>query len=447
MKVSAKHVWLRMRVLFRRSGTPRLVASGLFSYVLVGVALLSLPWAHHGVGFIDNLFVAVSAMSTTGLSTVSVPDDYSVLGQVVILLLFQVGALGYMTLSSFVILSRRAKLPPGRERLLAAQFTLPRDFNIRSFLKQMVVFTLVLETLGALALYVEFRDAGVSQPAWQAVFHSVSAFCTAGFSLNNDNLVAFSGNWLVNLTIGVLCYAGGIGFIVMVDAWRMLTRREYKLTFTSRVILAATGVILLICAPVLAVIDPILRELPLGERVLVALFQVMTASSTAGFNTVPINAMGPASLLLITVVMVIGASPSGTGGGVKTTTVSALLAVCKSTLRGEPDPSLGRQTIPPERLHTAVTNLSMYLATLTAGIFVMGLTEGGISLAMIFEAASALGTVGLSMGVTTELTDAGKLAVTALMFVGRLGPLTAGLAFLHRRLPGQALQGSADLSV
>jgi trk system potassium uptake protein TrkH len=425
---SLRRLWIRLRVIARHMRPQHLLALGFFSYVVLGFGALSLPFAQTG-------------------STVSTGDDYTVFGQVVILLLFQVGSLGYMTLSSFIILARRNKLPQGMEKLLAAQFTLPQDFQIAGFLKHVVIFALVIETLGAIALYIEFRAMDVANPAWQAVFHSVSAFATAGFSLNNTSLEAFRGSVIVNATISVLCYAGGLGFIVILDAWRRVTRKDYRLTFTSRVILVFTFAVLVALSPLIGLIDPSLAALPIEERWLAATFQIMTASTTAGFNTVPIGALAPSTLLLITLVMIIGASPSGTGGGVKTTTVSALFAICRSTLRGEPAPTLWGKPIPVERLHTAVTSTSLYLGTLAAGIFAIGFSQGGISLDLIFECASALGTVGLSMGITADLTPVSRLVITALMFLGRLGPLTAGFAFVSRREESAPHAEPADLSV
>ncbi|MBK8206749.1 MAG: potassium transporter KtrB [Planctomycetes bacterium] len=440
-------LWVRVRAMFRQMKPQNITALGFLSYIVLGVAALSLPFAHTGdVSLVDNLFTVTSAVSTTGLATVSTGDGYTFFGQLTILLLFQVGALGYMTLSSFVLLARKSKLPPGREKLMAAQFTLPKEFQIAVFLKQVIVFSLVIETLGAAILYVEFRAAGVSDAWWHAVFHSVSAFCTAGFSLNNDSLEAYRGNVAVNVTIAVLCYCGGLGFIVLVDAWRRVTRKGYRMTITSRLILLITAALLIVLTPVFTAIDPHIAYLPPSERWLAAAFQVMTAGTTAGFNTVPISQLGASTLFLITLLMVVGASPSGTGGGVKTTTVTALFAMCVSTLRGQRVPTLWGSEIPTERLHVAVSSMSLYVATLLLGIFCVGLTQGDITLGLFFECASALGTVGLSMGDTGNLTTGSKLVVIGLMFMGRIGPLTAGYAFVARRETLQLAQAQADLA-
>lgn len=441
-------LWIRLRAASRRLSPPQFLLLGFGSYALLGTLALALPFAQTGsIDWLDNLFVATSAMSTTGLSTVSTGDDYTWFGQLVILVLFQLGGIGYMTLSSFVILARRQKLAPGRENVLKAQFALPQDFRIRVFVRQVVLFTLIVETLGAVALMIEFQAAGEQAPVWSALFHSVSAFCTAGFSLHNDSLEAYRANPVVNATIAGLCYAGGIGFIVLQDAWLCLRVRGRKLTFTSRVILVMTVAILLVGSPLLFFLDPYMAELPLGQRLMASAFQIMTASSTAGFNTVPIGRMGAAGLLMLSLVMIIGASPSGTGGGVKTTSVSALVAVALGTLRGTAKAVLGRNEVPTVRVHTAVTTVSLYLATLFAGLYALGLARHEITLSLAFEAASALGTVGLSMGETANLNPAGKLIVVGLMFLGRVGPLTAGLAFMRRRAPEETPTQPGDLTV
>jgi trk system potassium uptake protein TrkH len=307
---------------------------GFASYVLIGTLLLMLPASTKAeVHPLDHLFNVTSAVSTTGLTTVSVADDYSRLGQWVLLILFQLGGIGYMTVSSLIILARGGKLSAGRLGVLRAGFALPHYFVPQRFLRHVAVFTIAVEAVGTLVLWWRFSVAGVQDPLWSAFFHTVSAFATAGFSLNNNSLESFRGDWIVNLTVSTLCYLGAIGFIVVQDVWYSIKLRERMLTLTSKVILTMTAAIFLVGTVLLFFIEPSVRTLPFGERVLVSAFQVMTASSTAGFNTVPIGGLTAATLVIISVAMLIGASPSGTGGGVKTTSVSALLGNLISILR------------------------------------------------------------------------------------------------------------------
>ena len=411
----------------------QLLTFGFLSYVLIGLGLLALPIAQaQPTSLIDNLFTTVSAISTTGLTTVSVADAYTGFGEFVILLLFQLGGLGYMTVTSFLILSRQSPISPTRHSILSTQFSLPQGFWMSQFVRNVMLYTLACETLGAIPLYVEFTRAGVPAPLWSAVFHSVSAFATAGFSLNNNSLEGFRDNITVNATIGVLCYLGALGFIVMQDAYYACRRKGYRITFTSKVILLITAFVLALFAPVLMFCEPEIAHLPWPSRACIAVFQIMTASSTAGFNTIPIGTLSAASLTLIIVSMVIGASPSGTGGGIKTTSLSALLGILISTVRGRTrEVTFCKHTIPYHRLMSAAASITLYVIVLWSGIFLLCLSDRKDYLQLMFEAASALGTVGLSMGITAALSPWGKLIITALMFLGRVGPLTLGLALFQ----------------
>lgn len=420
---------------------------GFASYVLIGTLLLMLPASTKAeVHPLDHLFNVTSAVSTTGLTTVSVADNYSRLGQWVLLILFQLGGIGYMTASSLIILARGGKLSPGRLGVLRAGFALPHYFVPQRFLRHVAVFTIAVEAVGTLVLWWRFSLAGVQDPLWSAFFHTVSAFATAGFSLNNNSLEPFRDDWIVNLTVGTLCYLGAIGFIVVQDVWYSVKLRERMLTLTSKVILTMTAAIFLIGTVLLFFIEPSVRTLPLGERVLVSAFQVMTASSTAGFNTVPIGGLTAATLVVISVAMLIGASPSGTGGGVKTTSVSALLGNLISILRGRDRVVWLGHEVPMVRVLFAVAATSFYFGLIFIGVLLLCLTERQDFLKLAFEAVSAIGTVGLSMGITGELSPLGKLVVIWLMFSGRCGPLTLGLALLRPQAPPDTVRRD-DLAV
>ena len=396
--------------------------------------LLSLPFsqAAPGTSALDHLFTAVSAVSTTGLVTVSPSGAYSAFGEAVILLFIQIGGIGYMSLGSFIVLSRGRRLSPSRERLLAADFSMPRSFGLDEFVRGVVVFTVVAETLGALALWALFSAAGVERALYQAVFHSVSAFCTAGFSLFDTSLEAFADNPGVNAVVAALAYLGAVGFIVAVDVWRVGTGKQPHLTTTSRIILRLTALLTVAGTVGLFLAEGDALPGPPASRWLAAFFQAMTAMTTVGFNTVPIGGLVQGALLIVVLLMIVGASPSGTGGGLKTTTLSAIYAVVRSVLRGDEAVTYGGRPIPTDRVLAAVASFAFYVAVLTAGLLSLTLTEDADFLALAFEATSALGTVGLSMGITGDLTAMGKLAVIGLMFAGRLGPLSVGSALFLR---------------
>ncbi|MBN1395519.1 MAG: hypothetical protein JW959_10885 [Pirellulales bacterium] len=421
---------------------------GYLSYILLGWIFLSLPFAARGQGVkaIDNLFISTSAVSTTGLVTVSVSDDYNLFGQLVILLLIQLGGIGYMTFGSFVILSRSTELPDVRRGVGEAVFSLPRSFCIHKFMRSVVVFTVVIESIGAAALYPIFRQGGDPNALWSAVFHSISAFCTAGFSLYNNSFESYASNFWLNAVISVLSYLGAIGFIVCVDCWRMLRGQIRHITLTSKIILWTTIWLTVAGTSLLFLGEPSIRTKPADERLLAAFFQAMTSMTTVGFNTINISVLSRASLLVLMVLMVIGASPSGTGGGLKSTTLSALFGVMRSAMKGEHDVRFWGRIVPRERVWAAMAALGFYLFMLVAGTYVLELTEDFNFEQNLFEAASALGTVGLSTGVTPALSSIGKLIVTFLMFCGRLGPLTFGVALFFSK-PTDASELDNDLAV
>lgn len=419
---------------FRELHPSKLVFLGYLYYILVGWVLLCLPFAQkgQGTGALDNLFIATSAVSTTGLTTVSVSDCYSFFGQVVVLCLIQLGGIGYMTLGSFLALAGRQELSGVRTAIGQTVFSLPASFSLAKFIRSVIGFTVAIELVGVVALYPIFRQSGAPVPVWCAIFHSVSAFCTAGFGLYNDSFESFAGHFWVNAILAALSYMGAIGFIVCVDVWRMLTGKSRQTTLTTRIILWATAWMTVIGTLLLFVNEPTIQPMSPDKRLLAAFFQCMTAMTTVGFNTISIGALSKASLLLIVVLMVIGSSPSGTGGGVKVTTITAMLGVMRSAICGEKEVRLWGRTIPYERVTMAFASLGFYLTALVVGAYLLELAEPTPFEKNFFEAASALGTVGLSMGITPTLTVMGKIIITLLMFCGRVGPLTFGSAILGR---------------
>jgi trk system potassium uptake protein TrkH len=408
----------------------RLVALGYLSYVSVGWVLLALPLCHvaDGVSAMDALFTSSSAVSTTGLTTVSTGHDFNLIGQIVILLLIQLGGIGYMTFGSFVVLSRSASLSARRQQIGKAVFSLPEEFRIDKFIRSVIVFTILAEVLGGLVLFFAFRSAGLSDPAWSAVFHSISAFCTAGFSLYDDSFESLRGNVTVNATLSILSYLGAIGFIVFIDGWRQVIGKTKRLTLTSRIILVTTAWLSLAGITLFFVAEPTIQSLPPHERLAASFFQVITSITTAGFNTLPIGQLSQASLFLIILLMIIGAAPSGTGGGLKTTTFTALVGVIRSSILGREKVTFWNKEIPEERIRVAIASLGLYAGSLILGCYLLALTESVPFEGLLFESASALGTVGLSTGITAQLTPIVKLVLIALMFIGRFGPLAFGIA-------------------
>jgi trk system potassium uptake protein TrkH len=440
----AARAFLRASAAAERLASIHLLILGYASYVLFGWLVLCIPWSHavDGLRPLDHLFMATSAVSTTGLVTISTADSYNLFGEIVILLLIQFGGLGYMTISSFTVLAASGDLSPLRERISAATLSLPSGFDLRKFLRIIIAFTVAIEVLGAAALYPVFVAHEAPNPFWQSIFHSVSAFCTAGFGLYNDSFESFRDDRWLNFVIDVLSFLGAIGFIVIYDIGQSVSNRKPQMTFTSRIILAATFWISCVGTILFALDEPAVAHLPAFERWMASLFQVMTASTTVGFNTIPIGGISASSLFLLTAIMVIGASPTGTGGGLKTTTFTALWAEMTSVLCGRSSTTFRGRSIPEVRMRAAVASAMFYALTLAGGIYLLALVEPSPLPDQMFECASALGTVGLSRGITAGLTDAGKWILIALMFLGRVGPVVIVMAFFVRRTPTQSEESS-----
>lgn len=405
-------------------------------YSIIGALLLMLPFASNGnTPFVDHLFTSVSAFSTTGLSTIDVATQYTFFGQLIIMLLIQMGGLGYITLSSYIMLRLTKRFGTQHEALFQTQFAIPQSLDTQSMLRSIVKYTFAFELLGFVLLCPYFLLTGVEQPVWSALFHSVSAFCTAGFSIYTDNLMQFKSDVFVNVVILILSLAGAMGFIMMTDISKKLTNRNHKITFTTKVIVTITGGMALWGTLHLFFFEDTFQSMPVGERLLASIFQSISAMTTVGYNTVDVSQLVPISLLILTIAMYIGASPSGTGGGLKSTTLSALYAYTKNTLGQRKDVSLCGNIIPGYRISAALTTTAFYTFILFVGIYLIGVFEPNDTdfLKISFEAASALATAGLSSGILTQMCVESKLVLIALMYIGRVGVITFGNVLLTKR--------------
>lgn len=411
----------------------RQLVFGYFAYMAIGSILLCLPFmTTSGVDFIDNMFSATSAVSTTGLTSVDVAKEYTFWGQLIILFLIQIGGIGYMTMGSFVMYSLTKHFTFIKKGIIEAEFATPANINAKNIVSSIVSFTFLFESLGSILLYFLFKQSGVEDPLWAAVFHAVSAFCTAGFSTFSTNLMQFDTNTGVNLVIIILSYAGAMGFIVMTDLWRKITVKNYKITFTTRIIVIITILLSTWGTAQMFFFEPSFAHYSMWDRLIVSLFQTMSALTTVGYNSVNIGDMLPVSLITLTMIMYFGASPSGTGGGLKSTTLSATFAFVKSKLGFRRNVYLLGRALPTYRIDNALTTFALYTAVVFFGSYLLVAVDDHTYLQLLFEAVSALGTVGLTTGITMELTDAGKMVIIVLMFIGRVGVLTIGYSMLKR---------------
>jgi len=420
----------------RETNPVTLVIYGYIVYIAIGAVLLTLPFSTNDhVSVLDNIFVSTSAVSTTGLTPVNISTDYNYFGQAVILVLIQLGGIGYMTFSSFVLLSTKKELSDRRKCVNTTVFSIPKDFFIERFLTRVVIFTAIIEAAGALGLYFAFSSEGVENPLWQAVFTSVSAFCTAGFSLLSGNMEGFTTNFYVNFILSVLSISGAVGFIVFVDIFNKIAKKKEQLSFTTRIIIRTTVWILVIGTFIMVISEGSLRDLTDSQRIMASFFHVMSSMTTVGFNSVPIGPLTHSVLFLTVILMIIGASPAGTGGGLKSTTFVSVIGQIRSVISNRRDVRYWKQLIPADRVRQANATFAMYFGALLLGIYLLTITESGTLMEIVFEAASALGTVGMSMDFTSELSVIGRIIVILLMLIGRVGPLTFGIAiFVKNKL-------------
>jgi trk system potassium uptake protein TrkH len=414
----------------KRIQSLRWVAAGYGSYVLLGWLLLSLPVcaASERPHWQDNLFIALSAVSTTGLTSVPIDAVYSTVGHVVILGLIQAGGIGYMTIGSFVILASRRELPETNRDVTEAVFDLPEGTSATSFIRNVILFTLGTEAIGAGLLWWGFARQGVSDAGWQALFHSISAFCTAGFSLFPNSLQSFQGDPIVTPVIAVLSLIGAAGFLVVTDFVAILRGGKRHQSLTTKVILAATVVVLVAGTCLLLFLEPSYRELTWGRRFSAAAFQTTSALATVGFETTAMASLSDVTAFLLMFLMVFGSSPSGTGGGIRITAVAAAASTMWTTIRKRPIVTLADRKIPQHRIDSAFVSITFYLTLFLCGSVCLLALQPGRFREVLFEVVSAVSTVGLSQGITAEFGLLGKSVLMLLMFVGRVGPITLGSA-------------------
>jgi len=396
------------------------------SVILAGAVLLSLPaaWSGEGgLGPLDSLFTATSAVCVTGLIVVDTAG-FSLFGQVVIILLIQFGGLGIVAFATLYVALPRRKVSLVNRGIIKEMYMDEVESNPRHIVFNIVAVTLGVEAIGFAILLAHFKSIGVDGAVFSAAFHAISAFCNAGFSTFSDSLNRFAGDWVVNLVVMALIVSGGIGFVVMQDVGRVFMRSKRRLSYHSRITLSITATLIAFGAALYYALerDGAFSGMGLGEGLLAALFESVT-TRTAGFDTVPQSAFGPASAVLTIFLMFTGGSPGSTAGGVKTTTIFMAFA---AAFRGAEDDG----SISYRGGALSTTSVSRAFSILARAILIVGaclltlLALEGSRFAFVdlfFEVVSAFGTVGLSRGVTAGLGSWGKLVIIAAMFMGRVG--------------------------
>jgi trk system potassium uptake protein TrkH len=423
---------------------PLLLATSFALMILVATLLLCLPFSVESFEDVDPLsalFTATSAVCVTGLAVNDIGTTYTPFGQAVILLAIQFGGIGIMTIAAIAI-SLRSDSSLDAQAQYASLFDAGSLGELRGQIYTICSTTFAIEALGAFVLWLHWSDspelAGRSV-VWLAVFHAISAFCNAGFSLFPDNLMRFSSDGVTQLVVMVLIVTGGIGFPVYHALLRRAKARVIswldreapplpRYDLATRTVARTTAILIFGGAAAVLALEAAgaFRGLGWGDRLWAALFTSVT-TRTAGFNTLDFATLSETAVLLVLALMFIGGSPGSTAGGVKTTTVAVLFATFRAELRGA-DPSLGTRAISPATIRraSAVTAISLVLIAFFLGL--LTLTEERPLIELAFETVSAFATVGLSLGCTPELSSLGRLVIVCAMFVGRIGPMGIALA-------------------
>ena len=412
----------------------------LYSFMLaifIGTLLLLLPRATvegEHTSLLDALFTSTSATCVTGLIVKNTGTHFTLLGKSIILLLIQIGGLGIMTVSSAFAMILGQKLTASSENLIQNVVGESNKVDMLSLLKNIILVTIIFEIIGALLLYSTFKKLTINgellsnfEVIYYSIFHSISAFCNAGFSLFEDSFIGFKSNFNINFVITFLIIFGGIGFPVLVDIKRnfMEKFRFSRFSLHTKIVLCGTAFLLILgfVSYFISEYNSTMKNFSLIDRIYSSYFQSVT-TRTAGFNTIDTSALSKPSVFTSVLFMFIGASPGSTGGGIKTTAFVILVVAVIAMLRGSRDVNIFKRKVSESIINKVMVLITISLTLLSVMIFLLLLIEPFPFEQTVFEAFSAFGTVGLSMGITPFLSSLGKVIIIILMYFGRVGPLT-----------------------
>ncbi len=416
-----------------RLTTMQIIAIGFVVIILIGALLLSLPAASKDntrIPFINALFTATSALCVTGLVVYDTYTQFTLFGQIVILVLIQIGGLGFMSMAGMIFLMLGKKIGLRERGLLMETMGSPQIGGVVKLLRKIIITSFAIEIVAATILSIRFIPLlGTAKGIYYGIFHAISAFCNAGFDLMGvfsprSSLTCFDTDIVVNIVIMSLIVVGGLGFVV----WDDIMDNKFKFSkyrLHTKIVLIGTAVLITVPAVIFFFLESnnTLEGMTFGEKILVSLFQVITPR-TAGFNTVDMTELSEGASFLTVLLMMIGANPGSTGGGIKITTMFVIILTIKAYITHEPDLNVGGKRLEDFIPRKAFSIAAIYLSlTLLACFLIISFQSISVKDAM-FESFSAIGTVGLSTGITPELNILSKIAVIILMYCGRVGSLT-----------------------
>ena len=420
---------------FKKLSPSRKLILGFLFAILLGTFILMMPFSlkeGEKLSFLSSLFTIVSAVCVTGLTVVDVSKVFSPAGDLVIIFFIQLGGLGVMTFSSILFLAMGKRMTFYERELLKEERNADSSGEISSFIKKLLLTVFIIESIGAIILTWEFaKEMPINKAVFYGIFHSISAFCNAGFSLFSNNLEAYKANPIINLTIGYLITLGGIGFAVITSVIMVIRRGIDRFNLTSKVaiiismILTFGGMILFFILEYSN--SATLGDLNFIQKILASYFQSVTLR-TAGFNTIPLGELRNSTIFMCCILMFIGASPGSTGGGIKTTTFGVILFYVIGIVKKKENVEIFNRRLDWEIMNRALVILVLAITYVSIVIMLMLIAENFSPEEIVFEVISAFGTVGLTLGITPDLSTFSKLLLIFTMFVGRLGPMTFALA-------------------
>lgn len=420
---------------FKKLSPSRKLILGFLFAILLGTFILMMPFSlkeGEKLSFLSSLFTIVSAVCVTGLTVVDVSKVFSPAGDLVIIFFIQLGGLGVMTFSSILFLAMGKRMTFYERELLKEERNADSSGEISSFIKKLLLTVFIIESIGAIILTWEFaKEMPINKAVFYGIFHSISAFCNAGFSLFSSNLEAYKANPIINLTIGYLITLGGIGFAVITSVIMVIRRGIDRFNLTSKVaiiismILTFGGMILFFILEYSN--SATLGDLNFIQKILASYFQSVTLR-TAGFNTIPLGELRNSTIFMCCILMFIGASPGSTGGGIKTTTFGVILFYVIGIVKKKENVEIFNRRLDWEIMNRALAILVLAITYVSIVIMLMLIAENFSPEEIVFEVISAFGTVGLTLGITPDLSTFSKLLLIFTMFVGRLGPMTFALA-------------------
>lgn len=412
---------------------PLVLSLGFAILISIGGILLSLPFftkSGQATDLIDAFFVAASASCVTGLTPVNTLEHWNTYGHILIIILIQIGGLGVMSLASIIPLILGKKIGMKSRQILKEQLNVESLEGMIVLFKYVLIFTFGTEILGVILLSIRFVPLyGLLDGVWISIFHSISAFCNAGFDILGDSIYPFRDDALINFTLSFLVVVGGLGFVVTSELFR---RRSFKKISThSKLVLMMTAILLFLGTIVFYILEKsggVLQGESLKGSLLESFFQSVVAR-TAGFYSVDLSKIKDSTALMLMGLMFVGGSPGSTAGGIKTTTLGVLILSTAAVIRGENEPVVFGRHIGIEVIRKALAIFLVSFGIILSVSFVLTITENAGLVDILYETVSALATVGASKGITAGLTRHGKILITLCMYLGRLGPMTMAFAF------------------